>query len=180
MKLSAIFLILTVLLLSGGCGAPSGERRSLEPSFEADNHPVQESWNLDLAVTEAGMRKTTVKAQHGAEYQREGKSTYYLDGRVSVAFYGKSGDTPTTITADKAVIHENQDIEASGNVVARSGTTVLRTAFIKRTADDRKIRSNSRVIITGPNGSVQGTGFESDQSLKQYRIFRASGESLVK
>jgi LPS export ABC transporter protein LptC len=177
LKLPAIFLILTGILLSGGCGAPPQERHTLESTFMADNHPVQESWNIDLVLTDGDMRKGNIRSSHGTEYQTEGKSIYYLDGGIAVEFFNNSGKSSTIITADKAVIHENQDIEASGNVVARSGNTVLKTSFLKRTADDRKIRSNSHVTIANPKGTIRGTGFESDQSLKKYRIFKASGET---
>ncbi|WP_449258390.1 LPS export ABC transporter periplasmic protein LptC [Chlorobium limicola] len=180
MKRFAIFLNLTAFLLSGGCGAPPEERRSLETPFEADKQPVQESWNLDLALTDAGIKKASLRAAHAEEFQREGKSVYILEGGVAVAFYGNTGNSPTTITADRAVVHENQDIEAYGNVVATSGQTVLKTTYLKRTAEDRLIRSNSRVAISDPDGTVQGIGFESDEALKKYRIFKASGEALVK
>lgn len=169
------------MLSSGGCGAPGEERRSLEPDFNTENHPVQESWNITLYLTDAGIRKGSIKAGHAAEYSNKGKSTYYLDRSVTVVFYGRIGTPPTTINADKAVIHENQDIEAFGKVVVTAGNnTVIRTTYLRRTAGDAMIRSNRHVTITGEDGTIEGKGFESDQSLKRYRIFQGSGEGLIK
>lgn len=181
MKLPLFFLLLAVMLSSGGCGAPGGERRSLEPDFNTENHPAQESWNMTLYLTDAGIRKGSVKAGHAAEYRNREKNTYYLDSGVMVVFYGRNGNPSTTIRADKAVIHENQDIDASGNVVVTAGdNTVIRTAYLRRTAKDAMIRSSRHVTITRKDGTIQGQGFESDQSLKRYRIFQGSGEGLIK
>jgi len=181
LKLPAFFLFLAVLLSSGGCGAPEKERRSLETDFKTENHPVQESWNIKLSLYEAGFRNATVQAGHATEYRNKEKNTYYIDQRVTVIFYEKDGTPPTTLNADKAVILPNHDIEASGNVVITAeNNTVIRTTAIKRTAADRMIRSNRHVTISGPKGTLEGEGFESDHALKRYRIFRGSGEALFR
>ena len=79
------------------------------------------------------------------------------------------------------MIHDNQDIEAEGNVViTSSGTTVIKTEYIKRTGKDKMLRSDKLVTIIKPDETITGQGFESDQSLKKYRIFRGSGKALIK
>jgi len=181
LKLSAFLLLLTVLLSSGGCGAPGKERRFLETTFDTESYPVQESWNITLSVYDAGFRKGTVRAGHATEYRQKGKNTFHLDRGVTVTVYNRDKNPPTVIKAAKAIIHGNQDIEASGNVVASTGNgTVIRTGYLKRTAADRMIRSNRHVTISGREGLIEGYGFESDQSLKRYRIFRGSGEALIR
>ncbi|WP_223294121.1 LPS export ABC transporter periplasmic protein LptC [Chlorobium limicola] len=181
MKSAVHFLLLTVLLSSGGCGAPHEERRSLETGSSMEKIPFQESWNMSFFLTEAAIRKGTLNAGHAAEYRNNGKSTIYLDQGVHVILYNDAGKPPTILDAREAVIHDNRDIEASGNVVVSSGKgNIIRTAYLKRTDRDRMIRSNRHVTITGQDGTVQGYGFESDQALKRYKIFRGSGEALVR
>lgn len=169
------------MLSAGGCGAPHEERRSPETGLSTKKKPVQESWNTSFFLTNAAIRKGTLHAGHAAEYSNNGKNTIYLDQGVHVILYNDAGKPPTILDAREAVIHDNKDIEASGNVVVTSGKgTVIRTAYLKRTDEDKMIRSNRHVTIAGPDGTVQGYGFESDQALKRYRIFRGSGEAPVR
>lgn len=181
MRPAASLFFLAVLLSSGGCGAPDKERRSVEEHVDEQNFPVQESWNVTLTLFDAGFRKGTVQAGHVAEYRQKDQTIYHLDNGVSVVLYDKNANPPTTLKAEQAVIHANQDIEASGNVIITAeNNTVLRTASIKRTAADHMIRSNSPVSISGSQGVLHGYGFESDEALKQYKIFRGRGEALLR
>ncbi len=164
-----------------GCGDPVGERRSPETGFIGLDHPVQESWKVRIALTESGIRRGVIEAEHGAEYRTNSGSEHHLDHGVRVDLFDINGHATTTITAEKAVIHDNQDIEAEGNVIITSGgSTVIKTEYVKRTARDKMIRSERFVTITKPGQTIRGEGFESDQALKRYRIFRGSGEAFIK
>ena len=170
-----------VLIMASGCGDPEKERRSPETGFIGVNHPVQESWTVKLAFTESGKQRGFIEAGHGAEYRTNAGSEHHLDHGIRLTLFDTNGHSKTIITARTALIHDNQDIEAEGNVIITSGgTTVIRTEYIKRTAKDKMIRSNRFVTITRPDETIRGEGFESDQALKKYRIFRGSGEAFTK
>jgi LPS export ABC transporter protein LptC len=179
-KYIALFLQV-ILIVMYGCGSPQQERRSPETGFIGINHPVQESWTVRLAITDAGIRRGVIEAGHGAIYRTTAGDEHHLDGGIKVTFFDVKGNTTTSITAGKAVIHDNQDIEAIGNVVITSGgTTIIKTGYARRTAKDKMIRSDKFVTITRPDETIRGYGFESDESLKKYRIFRGSGEAFIK
>ena len=170
-----------VLIIASGCGNPVKERRSLETGFIGINHPVQESWTVRLALTESGIKRGVIEAGHSAEYRSNAGSEHHLDHGIRLTLFDNNGHATTTIRSEKAVIHDNQDIEAEGNVIiTSSGTTVIKTEYVKRTARDKMIRSERFVTITKPGETIRGVGFESDQALKKYRIFRGSGEAFIK
>ncbi|NTW68348.1 MAG: LPS export ABC transporter periplasmic protein LptC [Chlorobiaceae bacterium] len=175
-----LFLHAQLIVLTG-CGTSHEERRSPETAFIGINHPVQESWAAKLAITESGMTTGVIEAAHGAIYKTDTGDEHHLDGGIKVTFFDVNGRSTTSITAANAVIHDNQDIEAYGNVVITSNeTTVVRTEYIRRSAKDNMIRSDKFVTITRPEETIRGYGFESDQNLKKYRIFRGSGETFIK
>jgi len=177
---SIVLFLLALLFVMTGCGASQKERRSPETRFIGINHPVQESWKARLAITDSGSRTGVIEAGHGAIYRTNTGDEHHLDGGIRVTFFDVNGLPSTSITAEKAVIHDNQDIEASGNVVITSAvTTVIRTEYVKRTAKDRMIRSDKFVTITRPGEAIRGYGFESDQGVKKYRIFKGSGEAFI-
>ena len=179
-RVAVLFLDVFVIMVSG-CGDPHTERRSPETGFIGINHPVQESWTVRLTLTESGLKRGIIQAGHGAEYRINSGNEHHLDHGINVTLFDIAGNPATIITAEKAVIHDNQDIEAQGNVVITSGgTTVIKTEYIKRTSKDKMIRSDKLVTIIKPDETITGQGFESDQSLKKYRIFRGSGNAFIK
>jgi LPS export ABC transporter protein LptC len=142
--------------------------------------PAQESWNVTLVVSDNGRTKTIVSARHASEYRQGEKQEIRLDGGLNVQLFDRDGSA-TLITAGRGIVHDNHDIEAFDNVVIRSADgTVMRTEHIWRTSHDRMIRSDKYVTISGPSRTIRGYGFESDEAMKHYRIFHASGEALSK
>jgi len=132
-------------------------------------------------VTEEGKRKSEIQAGHVAEFRTKGKTEQHLDKNVSVTFFDDKGAVSSSIKAERAIMYENQDIEAIGNVViTTSEGTIIKTQYAKRSGVDRKIRSNRFVTIDRPNQTISGYGFESDQQLKHYRIFQGRGEGILK
>lgn len=161
-----------------GCGAPQSERRKPETAFIGEGHPQQESWDINLNLTDAGVPKASIQAGYAAEFNKNSKKEYHLQKGVTVIFFNSEKEPSTILKAQEAVVHDNLDIEARGNItITTDNTTTIKTESIKRTAKDRMIRSHDYVTITRPGETLAGYGFESDQALKKYRIFRASGES---
>lgn len=169
-----------VLMMASGCGNPVKEHRTPETAFIGLNHPVQESWTVRLTLTKSGVLREVIEAGHGAEYRTNSGSEQHLDHGVRLTLFDSKGHAKTTLTAEKALIHDNQDIEAEGDVVVTSGATVITTEYVKRIAKDKMIRSNSFVTIKRAGETIRGEGFETDQALKRYRIFRGSGEAFKK
>ncbi|HHE08187.1 MAG TPA: LPS export ABC transporter periplasmic protein LptC [Chlorobaculum parvum] len=161
-----------------GCGAQVDERRSADPLVSSQEQPAQESWDITIVISDSGHRKTLIKAGHTAEYRKGDKTEIHADGDVSVLIINPNG-SKTIITAGRGIVHDNQDIEAFDHVVIRSDDgTVLRTEYIKRSARNHIIRTDKYVTITSPTRTIRGYGFESDDAMKRYRIFHASGEAL--
>ena len=184
MKKSTVLFLYFIVMLVSGCGDPVKERRSSDIGFIGINHPAQEGWTIRISLIESGIKRGTIEAGHGAEYRVNGNSEQHLDGGVKVSLFDIKSHTTTTITAQKAIIHDNQDIEARGNVIitskASGNTTIIKTEYVKRTSSDKMIRSDRFVTINRLDETIQGAGFESDQALKKYRIFRGSGEAFIK
>jgi len=179
-RAALLYLNLLVMIITG-CGEPVKARRLDQNDAAALDSLLQESWQVKVDLTESGIHKGMVQAAHQTEYKTRQGSQHHLDGGIIVTLFDQHGHATTTITAEKAVIHDNQDIEAIGNVVMRSSTdgTVITSEYAKRSARDKMIRSNRLVTITRNNETIRGEGFESDQSLKKYRIFRGSGEAFI-
>jgi len=105
----------------------------------------------------------------------------WIDSNVYVEFFSKDGTIKESyLKADSAKIDDRtKNMYAYGNVkVVRidSGTTTLTTEILEWNQRKRKLYSNEFIRIENPYEIIEGYGFESDQSLNNYKIYKVSGE----
>ncbi len=120
-----------------------------------------------------------VSAGHFAEYKKNDIITRRLDSGLKVTFFDTDGKPSSTLVAESGTVYDNNDMEAYDNVVIVSLEATIKTEYIKRFADQKKLWSDNYVVIEKNNETIRGYGFESDESLKNYTIFKASGESTL-
>jgi len=176
--LVSVLLVLTAQVIIS-CGSRTETGTVAENLFIGENDPVQESWNIHLTVYDSADTRLTLKAGHLAVYADDNDvTTRHLDEGVYVESYTTQGEVETSITANKGIIHPNGDLEAFDDVVIKSleGTTI-RTDYIKRIAASRHLWSDRFIVIEKPTETIRGYGFESNENLTDYTIFKASGES---
>lgn len=170
-----LIIAVVALVLTAGCD------EKIKPSVlhigTPGEMPDQESWNTAVTFSDSGKIKAVLHADHIAQYRS--RQMTYLDGNVKVDFYDPNQRHTSVLTSDKAVVNDlNHDLEALDNVVvvSDSGTT-LRTEQLEWANSSRLIHTKKFVSITSTTEDLQGVGLESDQSLKNYKIFNVSGES---
>ncbi len=154
----------------------------LRPSFvNVQNEiPSQESWRSRVVFSDSSRIKAILWAGHIAVYTT-GHFTL-LDDSVHVDFFNAQGEHASTLTARSGKVDDLTDnFEAHENVVvvSDSGTT-LRTERLYWTNADRSIHTDAFVDIVSPTEHISGTGMVSDEGLKNYKIFKVSGQSVAK
>ncbi|MEW6509328.1 MAG: LPS export ABC transporter periplasmic protein LptC [Bacteroidota bacterium] len=168
-------LIASVLLLAG-C------EEKLKPSVVAlpqVDLPSQESWKSTVFFSDSARIKAILWAGHIASYQQQRFTL--LDDSIHVDFFNESGGHSSLLTARRGKVNDaTQDFEAYENVVviSDSGTT-LRTDRLFWTNAERKIHTDAFVDITSPTERIMGQGMVSDQGLKNYKIFKVTGQAVT-
>jgi LPS export ABC transporter protein LptC len=170
-----VVLAASLVLFSNGC------EEKIKPSVlegvSSTALPSQESWNTTITFTDSGTVKAILKAGHIAAFEMT-KQTL-LDSGVHVDFFDERGLHSSVLTSHTGKVDENtNDLEADGNVVVVSDSGVV-VETEKLLWDNRRqlIHSDEFVKITSPKETLQGHGFESDQNLKNYKIFRVTGSA---
>ena len=167
------FFFACALLLSIGC------EEKIKPSVlggvSGAALPSQESWNTTVTFTDSGIVKAILKAGHIAAFETS-KQTL-LDSGVHVDFFDEHGVHSSVLTSRTGKVDENtNNLEAIGNVVVVSDSgVVVETEKLFWDNQRQLIHSDEFVKITSPKENLQGHGFESDQSLKNYKIFKVTG-----
>lgn len=139
--------------------------------------PDQSGIKIEVAFMDSSRIKALLKADKSRIYQDRLET--FLDNNIKVEFFSKDGlNRVSLLTADSAKIDDKtKDMTAWGKVVviADSSRTILETTLLMWDNNSQKLYSTEFVTITSPNEKIQGYGFESDQNLTNYKIFKVSG-----
>jgi len=172
------FAIALLLLVLAGC--EERMKPAVEPFPEQGDIPSQESWYSKIVFSDSGIVRATVYADHIRVY--EDQLVTFLDSNVVVNFYNRDGQHTSTLRADRGKVNDRtKDLEAFDNIVFKSDSgTVVTTDYLFWDNRQRQVRSDKFVTITSPKERIQGYGFEADQSLKNYTIYKVSGQAELK
>jgi len=148
-------------------------------SVNSQDLPQQESWNSQIVLSDSGRVRAIIDAGYLRVFEAN-KKTLLSEG-VRVRFYNKDGTPGSVLTSDEGAVDEQtNDLEARGNVVVTStDRTVLTTEELYWDEVRQLIHTPAFVRIVSPKERLQGIGLESDQQLRNYRIFRVTGETTV-
>jgi LPS export ABC transporter protein LptC len=99
-----------------------------------------------------------------------------IDSNLKLDFFNPQQIKTTTLTSKRGRVDDKtRNLYAIENVVAvnDSGITLETEELMWRNSDS-KIVSDKFVTITTPTERIQGYGFESDQHLKNYIIYKVT------
>jgi LPS export ABC transporter protein LptC len=140
-------------------------------NIQLEKFPAQESWNSKVTFTDSGKTKAVLYAGHIKVFYDTQETL--LDTSVKVDFYDEYQVKTSTLTSKRGRVDDaTQNLWARDSVVviSDSGVTITTSELMWRNKD-RKIVSDKFVTILSPKEKIQGYGFESDQSLRNYVIY---------
>lgn len=148
-------------------------------SFDPTILPTQESWNSSVVFSDSGRVRARLNATHIAMYEERRETL--LDSNIQIDFYNVDGAHSSMLTARRGRVDDaTQNMEAFENVVVVSDSgTVVNTEYLFWDNKTKKIRSDKFVTVKSTKETLQGYGFEADQGIKNYTIYRVSGSAVV-
>ncbi|MCX7736195.1 MAG: LPS export ABC transporter periplasmic protein LptC [Candidatus Kapabacteria bacterium] len=171
-----LFFVLVLLIGLLSCSESSTYKNFVKEN-QSEIKPDQTGYDIEVAFMDSSLTKAILKAKKSRIYQERMET--FLDDNIMVEFFSKDGKKRVSLlTADSAKIDDRtKDMTAWGKVIviADSSGTVLETKLLMWDNKNQKLYSTEFVTITSPNEKLQGYGFESDQNLSNYKIFKVSG-----
>jgi LPS export ABC transporter protein LptC len=169
-----VVVILAAVLLAG---CEDKIKPSVLTTVDSRSMPQQESWNSQIVISDSGVVRAVIHSGYFKVYATSRMT--HLSDSVHVQFYGPDGRPTTVLTSRRADIDEStNNLEAHEQVVVTSETgTRLYTEELYWDQKRERIHTPVFVRIISPKERLQGVGMESDQNLKNYRIFRVTGET---
>lgn len=146
-------------------------------SVDSRSVPQQESWNSEIVISDSGVVRAVIHSGYFKVYATSRMT--HLSDSVHVQFYDPDGRPTTVLTSREASIDEvTNNLEARQQVVVTSETdTRLYTEELFWDQQRQLIHTPAFVRIISAKERLQGMGMESDQNLRNYRIFRVTGET---
>jgi len=177
MKSFGLWMFCAVALSFFGC------EKKIQPSIistiDSRKLPQQESWNSTIVVSDSGRISAIIVAGY-IRVSELNQHTQMSQG-VKVRFFDREGKQTSILTSDEGSVDETtNNLEARKNVVVISSDGSQMTTEQLFWDNQRQIiYTPDYVQITTVKEKMQGHGFESDQSLKHYRVFRVTGQTTV-
>ena len=174
---------LTAVALAAVILSASACRNDLEEvaDFETlDNGPAQSIEGADMQYSEDGVPTHRLRAAH-MERAAEEEAAWLVSGGFDLEVLDSEGEDGATLHADEGRFEEeNRHLEARGGVslIGPSGDTLL-TELLFWSADSDRVHTPARVEVRTPEGTLRGTGLESDARFERYRILRPTGTFVI-
>jgi LPS export ABC transporter protein LptC len=139
--------------------------------------PQQESWNSTIVVSDSGRISAIIVAGY-IRVSDVSRQTQMSQG-VKVRFFDREGKQTSVLTSDEGNVDEvTNNLEARKNVIVTSNdSSKMITEQLFWDNQRQLIYTPNYVQITTVKEKMQGHGFESDQSLKHYRVFQVTGQT---
>ena len=151
-------------------------KQSVQDLPSRQGMPDQESWGVNIILTDQGMIRAKIMSGHLEKYNE--KEFILLDSSVTVDFFDSEERHTSVLTSNKAEVNQSSnDMKAIGNVVAVSDSGIsLYSNTLIWDSKNEKLRTKDKIMITTlDEDTLYGIGFESDSDLENWKIINPSG-----
>lgn len=181
------YRLLIALLVVGATGLISGctrhESAVTVDSALAQDGPDQESWSPDLRVSEQGIPRLHMQADHMARYESPDSTWMVLTaapdsvGRVEVTLYTDAGEPSAVVFADEVTWYESEKrFTARGDVqVQTTEDKQLWSEHLDWSEVTQRVSTPGFATIRTPTQTIRGWGLDADENLDDLHMSRVSG-----
>lgn len=149
--------------------------------YEDANYPLQTGRNIEVQYTDSARLQLVFKAPRMKKFMTDEEEGAYFEFEegIEVFFYDSEENLESIFRSGYANFYEKNSIwKASDSVVARNVQTneQLITEELFWEQENKRIYSHVFTKITNEEGVFYGEkGFESDQTLENYKLIGSSG-----
>jgi LPS export ABC transporter protein LptC len=176
LKIAALFAGAAILLF-----ACENNIEKIKTFGSPENLPTVEATNYETMFTDSGEVVSFLKTPKLLRFEGEGKPYVEFPEGVELVKYDEHQNIISSITADYAKQFEKEEKwEAKNNVVATNAQgDTLKTEHLIWEEKEERIYTEEFVRIIRDNQIITGIGFQSDQSLQNWRIKNPKGTIYI-
>ena len=175
--IAALFAGAAILL----SGCQNNDLDQIKAFISPENLPVVEAKDFQTLFTDSGQVRFFLKTPLLLRFENEGNAFVEFPEGMELIKYDENEKVISSITANyaKQFVKEKK-WEAKNNVVATNAQgDTLKTEHLIWEEEEGKIYTNEYVKIIRPDQIYTGVGFESDQTLDNWKIKNPKGTIYV-
>ncbi|CAN5512184.1 hypothetical protein BH10BAC6_BH10BAC6_08610 [soil metagenome] len=154
-----------------------GEQQAPVKDDPLDKQPSHISYNVHVTFLDSASKKAVLQSAVARVWEEKQETT--MGDTVIVDFYSQTSQKRLArLTSDSALVDDRtKNMTAIGHVYVWSDSSRTSLATTRLNWDSQRaiLYSTEYVKIISPSETIEGQGFESDQYLTNYRIFRVRG-----
>ena len=170
--IAAIFAVTTMLFF-----ACENNIEQIKAFSLTENLPVLEASDFETMVTDSGEIRYFLKASKLLRFDNDRESYFEFPEGIELIKYNENKEITSSITANYAKQFEkDKRWEVKNNVIATNAQgDTLKTEQLFYDEFEGKIYTDEFVRIIRPGQNITGIGFQSDQTLQNWKITKPKG-----
>lgn len=168
-------VVMSVLCMVSSC---SGQDKQFADAItERDSLPVLETRGVSSLISDSGVVRYRITAPLWQVFDRKEPSHWAFEEGVYLETFDESFQTQASIQADTAYYFDGQRLwELDGNVEIKNlKGEKFNTQQMFWNQNTQRVYSDKFIRIQQTDRIITGHGFESNQQMTVYRIFRPEG-----
>ena len=174
-SITIAFCAVVMLLLFTSCSR--GEKVFGEAVTERDSLPVLATYDVNTLISDSGLIRYRIVADEWLVFDRKTPSYWSFEKGVYLEKFDENHVVDADIKADTAYYYDNDRLwELRGNVAIKNlKGERFNTELLFWDEKTQKVYSDKFIRIEQLDKIVTGEGFESNQSMTEYTIFKPGG-----
>lgn len=174
-KLKQLFTLFFIFLITVGCHKEKTEITGI--AFDPEKKPMMHSTNVSTLISDSGITRYRIKAPVWNVYSKAKEPYSYFPEGIYVERFDSLLNVEGYIKADTAYHYERKNLWRLINNVKVENLEGSKFETSELFWDEKKAKIYSdKFIRIEENGNITtGIGFESDQEMTNYDIYRSAG-----
>ncbi|MDR0873869.1 MAG: LPS export ABC transporter periplasmic protein LptC [Prevotellaceae bacterium] len=168
-----IIVVSSFFLLS----CSENDKNTIQSFPDRASVPVLRTTDIVTMVSDSGVTRYRISAAEWAIYDKAEPPYWDFPKGVLFERFDNNLKTDANMSSDTAVYYTNSELwELTGNVRATNlSGEVFETQKLFWNQKEERIYSDAPISITQKDKKINGTGFESNQTLSKYTITKVTG-----
>ncbi len=172
---AARMAVVMLLLFSVSCGKE--DKEVVNVSFDPENTYTMKATEVSSLISDSGVTRYRLKAKEWQIFGKAKEPYWYFPSGIYVEKFDTLFNTEASVKADTAYYFDKKNLwELIGNVEIESlSGERFETSRLFWDQKKEKVYSDKYMRIEQADKIITGIGFESNQSMTQYKIFNSQG-----
>ncbi len=171
---SIIIIFIVVIMLLLGISCKKNKNKILHFEYDPETMPTMITKDVITLISDSGITRYKLKADLWKVYDRAKEPYWFFPKGIYLERFDKEFSIEATVKADTAWSYRDKNLwQLKGNVEVENieGDHFASEELFWDEKNDR-VYSNKYIEIKTADAESKGYGFESNQKMTEYRIFR--------